>query len=284
MAITRGATKALVLANGRIEFNQFPIVNGVERQVEAKGFRYLGSSKELNLTQENETLEHKSSECGFNTTDEEIITSSKLTGSFTLDNINTENLAMFFAGEVSNQTQVAATGKKDTLKVYPSLGYRLGTSKENPNGVFSATITKIEVFADEAKAKAGTPVESTLVEGVDFEYTPETGFLMIGDTASTSKIKAAGSWIVVTYDLKKAAREVIISKGQSIVGEFLFRGCNAKGENRQYWMPKVRLSPNGDFALKGGEEWSSMAFNITALESEAAGSMLYINGQPTSLV
>ena len=24
MAITRGATKALVLANGRIEFNQFP--------------------------------------------------------------------------------------------------------------------------------------------------------------------------------------------------------------------------------------------------------------------
>ena len=264
MAITRGATKALVLANGRIEFNQFPIVNGVERQADAKGFRYLGSSKELNLTQENETLEHKSSECGFNTTDEEIIISSKLTGSFTLDNINTENLAMFFAGEVSNQTQTEATGKTEIRKVYPSLGYRLGTSKEN--------------------AKAGTPATATLVEGVDYEYTPETGFLMIGDTNSTSQIKAEGTWVVVTYDLKKAAREVIISKGQSIVGEFLFRGCNAKGENRQYWMPKVRLSPNGDFALKGGEEWSQMAFNITALEPEGAGSMLYINGQPTSLV
>lgn len=283
MAITRGATKALVLANGRIEFNQYPIVNGVERKADAKGFRYLGSSKELNLTQENETLEHKSSECGFNTTDEEIIISSKLTGSFTLDNINTENLAMFFAGEVNNQTQIEATNEKDILKVYPSLGYRLGTSKENPNGVFAATITKIETFVDEDAAKAGASPELVLEEGKDFEYTPETGFLIIGDTASTNKIKAGGSWVVVTYNLKKATREVIVSKGQSIVGEFLFRGCNAKGENRQYWMPKVRLSPNGDFALKGGEEWSSMAFNITALESEGA-SMLYINGQPTSLV
>ena len=127
----------------------------------------------------------------------------------------------------------------------------MGTSKENPNGIFAATITKIEVFADETKAKAGTPVESTLVEGVDFEYTPETGFLMIGDTASTNKIKAEGSWIVVTYDLKKATREVIISKGQSIVGELLFRGCNAKGENRQYWMPKSALICEWRFCVEG---------------------------------
>lgn len=283
MAITRGATKSYVLPNGRVEFKLAPNVGGVERKDLAKGFRYLGASKELNLTQENETLEHKSSECGFNTTDEEIITSSKLTGSLTLESINSDNLAMFFAGNVENVVQQQAQNKKDIIKIYPSLGYRLGVTKENPNGVFAATITKIELFASENDAKSGTSATGTLAENTDYEYTPEMAYLMIGDTDTTKKVPVEGVWAVVTYDLKQAKRDVVISKGQSIVGELLFRGCNAHGENRQYWMPKVRLSANGDFALKGGEEWQALGFNITALQDDAVGSMLYINGQPSTV-
>ena len=83
----------------------------------------------------------------------------------------------------------------------------------------------------------------------------------------------------VTYSLAQATREVIISKGQSIVGALMFRGCNAKGENRTYYMPRVRLSPSGDFALKGGEEWSTMGFDVTVLKDNELP-MLYINGQP----
>ena len=280
MAITRGATKNYVLANGRIEFQRFPVENGVEQKSKAKGFRYLGSSTELNLTQENETLEHKSTECGFNVTDEEIITSSSLTGSFTLDNISTENLALFFAGETTNQVQTKATGKSEVIKLYPTLGYRLGVDANNPNGVFDATITKIETFATEAAAKSGTGLVATLVADVDYEFAPEMAYLMIGDRETTQKVTVDGTWAVVTYDLKDSKRDVVITQNQSIVGSLLFRGCNAKGENRQYFLPKVRLSANGDFALKGGEEWSTLGFNITALQEDGSA-MLYINGQPT---
>ena len=280
MAITRGATKNYVLANGRIEFQRFPVENGVEQKSKAKGFRYLGSSTELNLTQENETLEHKSTECGFNVTDEEIITSSSLTGSFTLDNISTENLALFFAGETTNQVQTKATGKSEVIKLYPTLGYRLGVDANNPNGVFDATITKIETFATEAAAKSGTGSVATLVADVDYEFAPEMAYLMIGDRETTQKVTVDGTWAVVTYDLKDSKRDVVITQNQSIVGSLLFRGCNAKGENRQYFLPKVRLSANGDFALKGGEEWSTLGFNITALQEDGSA-MLYINGQPT---
>lgn len=280
MAITRGATKNYVLANGRIEFQQFPVENGVEQKSKAKGFRYLGASTELNLTQENETLEHKSTECGFNVTDEEIITSSSLTGSFTLDNISTENLALFFAGETTNQVQTKATGKSEVIKLYPTLGYRLGVDANNPNGVFDATITKIETFATEAAAKSGTGSVATLVADVDYEFAPEMAYLMIGDRETTQKVTVDGTWAVVTYDLKDSKRDVVITQNQSIVGSLLFRGCNAKGENRQYFLPKVRLSANGDFALKGGEEWSTLGFNITALQEDGSA-MLYINGQPT---
>lgn len=283
MAISRNITKAYVVPNGRVEFNLFPTVNGVERKDLAKGFRYLGASKELNLTQENETLEHKSSECGFNRTDEEIITSSKLTGSLTIDNLNSENLAMFFAGDVANVVQVAATGKTEIIQVFPALGYRLGVTKENPNGVFAATITKIEVFASKNDAENGNNPTGTMVADKDYEFNPEMAYLMIGDTSSTTLVPEAGAFIKVTYDLKNAKRDVIISKGQSIVGELLFRGCNARGENRQYWLPRVRFAANGDIALKGGEEYASLGFNITALEDDTVGSMLYVNGQPTTL-
>lgn len=283
MAITRGATKNYVLANGRIEFNLFPVENGVEQKAKAKGFRYLGASTELNLTQENETLEHKSTECGFNVIDEEIITSSSLTGSFTLDNISTENLALFFAGEVSNQVQVQSEDRKEVIKLYPSLGYRLGVDVYNPNGVFDATVTKIELFADETSALSGTSPTGTLVVDIDYEFVPEMAYLMIGDRDTTQKVSVDGTWAVVSYDLKDSKRDVVISKNQSIVGSLLFRGCNAKGENRQYFLPKVRLSANGDFALKGGEEWSTLGFNLTALQEEGSA-MLYINGQPTSKI
>ena len=283
MAITRGATKNYVLANGRIEFQQFPVENGVEQKSKAKGFRYLGSSTELNLTQENETLEHKSTECGFNVTDEEIITSSSLTGAFTLDNISTENLALFFAGETTNQVQTKETGKSEVIKLYPTLGYRLGVDANNPNGVFDATITKIETFATEAAAKSGTGSVATLVADVDYEFAPEMAYLMIGDRETTKKVTVDGTWAVVTYDLKDSKRDVVITQNQSIVGSLLFRGCNAKGENRQYFLPKVRLSANGDFALKGGEEWSTLGFNITALQEDGSA-MLYINGQPTTQI
>lgn len=283
MAITRGATKNYVLANGRIEFNLFPVENGVEQKAKAKGFRYFGASTELNLTQENETLEHKSTECGFNVTDEEIITSSSLTGSFTLDNISTENLALFFAGEVSNQVQFQSEDRKEVIKLYPSFGYRLGVDVYNPNGVFDATVTKIELFADEESAKSGNSPTDTLVVDIDYEFEPEMAYLMIGDRDTTKKVSVDGTWAVVSYDLKDSKRDVVISKNQSIVGSLLFRGCNAKGENRQYFLPKVRLSANGDFALKGGEEWSTLGFNLTALQEDGSA-MLYINGQPTSQI
>lgn len=283
MPITRGKTESYVLPNGRIEFNLFPMVNGEADKTKAKGFRYLGSCKELTLTQENETIEHKSSECGINKTDMEIVISSKLTGSFTADNINSENLALFFAGEVNNVVQQAATARTEVIQVFPSLGYRLGVTQQNPNGVFAAEITKIETFASEANAKAGTSPTGTLVADTDYEFTPEMAYLMIGDTNSTKRIAEAGTWIKVTYNLKNAKREVVVSKGQNAIGELLFRGCNVTGENRQYWLPKIRLSANGDMSLKGGEEWQSLGFTITALEDNVAGSMLYVNGQPTTL-
>lgn len=280
MAITRGNTTQYVVPNGRVEFNRFPIVNGLERPNEAKGFRYLGSTSEFTLTYENETLTHQSSECGFNVDDMSVIVSSSLSGSLTIDNLSSENLAMFFSGDVETVAQLQATGRTQIIKAYPSLGYRLGVDTNNLNGVFAVKVTKIETFASESDAKTGTAVVETLTADTDFEVNSNTGYLMIGDEATQKKVVPAGTWIKVTYDLEAAKRDVIVSKGQVIVGEIVFRGCNAVGENREYYIPKAQLTATGDFSMKGGEEWATIGFEIKALQHPNHNTLLYINSQP----
>lgn len=280
MAITRGNTTDYLIPNGMVDFNRFPIVNGVERKDLAKGLRYLGASKEFNLSIESETIEHQSSECGKNVVDEEFVKSTKISGSLVIDNISAENLAMFFSGDVTNAIQTAKTGEKDIIKVSPGLGYRLGATRQNPNGVFAAVITKIETFADEAKARAGTPKVAELVADTDYSFNADQAYLMIGDKKSTNKIVDEGTWIVVTYDLKAAARNVVVSKGDSYTGELYFRGCNVRGENRWYRIPRAKLEANGDFSLKGGEDYTSMSFTVTVLKDNDDPTMLYSNGTP----
>lgn len=277
MAVNRGNTKQYVVPNGKVDFALFPIVNGVEQKELSKGLRYLGATKEFTLTQENETIEHKSSECGFNVTDLEIITGSKLTGTVNVDNISSENLAMFFAGDVEKVVQTAKTNQTYVVKVYPSYGYKVGATPENPNGIFAAEVTKVETFASEANAKAGTSVVATMVKDTEFEFNENTGYLTIGDRTSQTKVAEEGTWARVTYNLKNAKRDVVISKGQSIIGEVIFHGCNAYGENREYRIPKARLAASGDFQLKGGEDFVSMTFDITALKTDNEP-LLYING------
>lgn len=280
MAITRGNTTDYLIPNGMVDFNRFPIVNGVERKDLAKGLRYLGASKEFNLSIESETIEHQSSECGKNVVDEEFVKSTKISGSLVIDNISAENLAMFFSGDVTNAIQTAKTGEKDIIKVSPGLGYRLGATRQNPNGVFAAVITKIETFADEGKARAGTPKVAELVADTDYSFNADQAYLTIGDKKSTDKIADEGTWIVVTYDLKAATRNVVVSRGETYTGELYFRGCNVRGENRWYRIPRAKLEANGDFSLKGGEDYTSMSFTVTVLKDNDDPTMLYSNGTP----
>ena len=57
-----------------------------------------------------------------------------------------------------------------------------------------------------------------------------------------------------------------------------WRQANPEGAKMDYFMAYVRLSPNGDFALKG-EEWQQLSLTVEVLK---AGDLerLYIDGRP----
>nr|DAM42699.1 MAG TPA: major tail protein [Caudoviricetes sp.] len=270
--INRGKSNDYVLGAGKVEFNLFPQNDATK----AKGFRYLGSTSEFNLTKESETLEHKNSESGLTFTDAEVVTSSTLSGTLTVDNIVAENLALFFAGDIENVVQVAKTGEKHIAKIYRGLGYVLGTTDINPNGVFKATVTKVEVFGSESDARSGTG--GSVVPPAQYNADVDTAFIAFDKDAAA--VAADGQWAVITYDLAAATREVVVSKSQAINGALRFVSDNATGTNRVYYMPKVTLTPNGDFSLKSSDNWQTIGFNLKAVKKDDVAALLYLNSQP----
>lgn len=270
--INRGKSNEYVLGSGKVEFNLFPKGDAAK----AMGYRYLGSTSEFNLTKESETLEHKNSESGLTFTDAEIVTSSTMSGTLTVDNIIAENLALFFAGDIDNVVQAQKTGEKFIVKIHRGLGYVLGATDINPNGVFKATVTKVEVFASESDARAGT--SGTVVP--DSQYNADVDRAFIAFDKDAAGIAADGQWAVITYDLAAAKREVVIAKSQSITGALMFVADNATGANRVYFMPKVTLTPNGDFSLKSSDSWQTIGFNVKAVKKDDVAALLYLNSQP----
>lgn len=270
--INRGKSNDYVLGAGKVEFNLFPQNDATK----AKGFRYLGSTSEFNLTKESETLEHKNSESGLTFTDAEVVTSSTLSGTLTVDNIVAENLALFFAGDIENVVQAAKTGEKHIAKIYRGLGYVLGTTDTNPNGVFKATVTKVEVFGSESDARRGTG--GSVVPPAQYNADVDTAFIAFDKDAAA--VAADGQWAVITYDLAAATREVVVSKSQAINGALRFVSDNATGTNRVYYMPKVTLTPNGDFSLKSSDNWQTIGFNLKAVKKDDVAALLYLNSQP----
>ena len=264
MTISLGKTNNYTLGAGKVYFNLFPD----EDPTRAKGFRYLGSTSEFNLTQESDTLEHKNSEGGMIYTDEEIPISTTMSGTLTTDNIVPENLALFYMGEHAVMAQTAASAQSETMTVHRGTVHKLGVTRNNPNGIFAVENVVVTVVAGGA----------ALVRGTDFEIDEKHALLSID--INTAKIDAAaGTEIKVQYDAKAAKRDVILSKSKSIVGALRFVSDNGTGTNREYYIPKARLTPNGDHALKG-EEWQTLGFNVKALKLDDNTPTMFINGTP----
>jgi len=71
-------------------------------------YRDLGNAAEFNVSVETEKLEHQSSREGLKTIDKEVVVSQKVSLAITLDEINFENMALFFSGESGSRSNSGA--------------------------------------------------------------------------------------------------------------------------------------------------------------------------------
>lgn len=127
---------------------------------------------------------------------------------------------------------------------------------------------------------AGTPqgvrnIGSVAVTGVDpGSYTVDaaTGRILLHEDADDIVV---GSTIEVTYGVMPQTETVVIAKGSSIEGELFYKADNPAGQNDDYYWPYVRLTPDGDFSLKG-DEWQTVTFNFEILKRDDNTQRQYI--------
>lgn len=253
------ATQNQTLGRGEIHFALFK--PGTETP---DGYRYLGNTPEFNLNVATEQLPHYSMDRGTKVKTKSATLQTDHNGTFTCDDISLENLALFFLGSAATIAQASASNVTETLiGVKQGHSYQIGESDATPMGVRSVTINTAEVGGTSA------------VAGTDYTIDAERGVITI---VEGSTVITEGSDLDLDFDLAAVSYDRTISGNQPIEGAIRFDAYNAEGEDIDYRMAYVRISPNGDLPLKG-DDWMSTPFNVEVIKLPNREA-IYANGQP----
>jgi len=252
------------LGRGKVHFARFK--TGTQTP---DGFFYIGNTPEFSLTIESETLDHFSSDEGIREKDDSVPLEVNRTGSMTTDNIDPKNVALFFFGSDSTVTAVAAPGEVDALTdVSLDHSYKLGSTTAAPAGAFGITAASVSA--------ATNPGAVALVEGTDFEVDYDNGIITF---LSTAVNMVEGDDIDVTYSIAASTRERVISGSEPVEGAMMYVTKNPKGSDSVFYLPYVKITPNGDYALKG-DEWQQIPLALEILKP-TVGEAIYRDGTPT---
>lgn len=268
--------KKYVLGKGRLYLALF----GAGTKT-STGERYLGNSPELSTTQSAETLDHIDADQGLNVKDESITISNDLTGAFALDSIDVQNVALWFGGDIERATVASAVGiiEPDTT-MKRGTWLQLGAAPDQPQGTRSVDNVAISIITPGA-----TPQDPVVVTAVtpqqladNFEIDLEAGriYLEPGSALITDT-----TVLRVTYDQEALTNEIVIGKGMEIRGALRFLARNPKGENKDYFWPYVKITSNGDYALKG-DTWQQMSFSFEVLKLNDSTERVYVTNRPAT--
>lgn len=236
-------------------------------------YRHLGNLTGFSASQGSETVDHQSSRSGIKQTDLQLVVSSTLSVSFSVDEINFDNLASWFSGEAANVNSVVPTSNASKLgmtDVAQSLKANKGRWVDLKDSagrrLYDVKLANLTVKTEHASV-AGTP-GSTIPSG---EYTLDTkmGRIFLLTTGSTH---TSGKMVFASYTADATAANIDQVRGATktqIVGALKFIAQNPANNNKQkeYQFHYVTLKPSGDFSLIG-DEFTEMTFEGVAGKNE----------------
>lgn len=245
------------------------LVNGLPGP---SGWRDLGNAPEFNINVEVETLEHQSSQRGLKITDKEVTISQEVNCSFQLDEIDFNNLALFFSGQ-ANQTAftnpaiagVAAT--VITTAVNKGSWYDL---TDAANGAGTRLVDIDPTLLTVRRDPSGTPV--TLVEGTDYTVDAKYGRLFFL-TTSVTVLQGDEIDFAITADAGAVNPSNVQALTQSSVRvalKFISENPANNDKQTEYQFHQIQLKAEGDLALIG-DEFTTMGFTGTAEVNSTLG-------------
>lgn len=179
--------------------------------------------------------------------------------------------------QIGANTTVTAQGVRNLVNATPS-EYRMTaagaaniltmTAVASGTGGNSLTLAKSGTHPTLGGATlAGGTNSTTLVQNGNITVDLDKARVYVRDDAATI---SDGDDLEFVYDITAGSRNVVVDQNDVVEGALRFVADNAIGENRDYYWPRVRLTPTGEFALKG-DTWQtiSMAFDVLQLRALA---------------
>lgn len=176
--------------------------------------------------------------------------------------------------QLGGTTAITAEGISQEINAYPHL---YAVRSVRATNVVTLTARSSGVGGNAiALAKSGTnPTLSgatlsggtnsgTVTQLGNYEVDTDLGRLHILVNAANI---TAGSTIEVQYNLAINSRPTVVDDQLSVEGQLRFVSTNPRGPKKNYFWPRVKLTPNGEYQLKG-DAWQQMGFNFDVLQSK----------------
>lgn len=228
----------------------------------------LGNCPSVTLTIATEKAEHFSSMTGLREKDASVVVQIDRTGTLVCDNMKPENFALWLSGSRTPRTQTAVAVTAEIRSVMPGRFYQLGATTANPLGVRNVTAVTV-------KDEAGT---TTYDAGDDYNVDLETGRVQIveGGAIAAGNVQFGYTPVAASFD------RVTTGSASEIRGALRIVSDNATGGDRDYYMPRVTLTPDGDLPIIAeGTEFVQLSFGLEVLKP-ANGEAIYCDGRPVA--
>lgn len=242
--------KQYVLGRGKVHFARF-----LPDTQTPDGFRYIGNTPEFSLNIESEELDHYDSDEGIREKDDSVPLEVNRTGSLVTDNIDPENVALFFFGRTVPVSQTIVAPQTVTLTdIKVGHSYKLGATASNPTGFFGINATGF--------AAVRNPGAVPLVLGIDYQIDLNNGIMTF---LESSTVAIALADIDVTFAVRASNRTRVLSGSVAVEGAMMYVTKNPKGADSMFYLPYVKVTPNGDYALKG-DDWQMIPMSLEVLK------------------
>jgi hypothetical protein len=123
------------------------------------------------------------------------------------------------------------------------------------------TVTAVGFTVSGATLSGGTASGIINMSG-NYEVDLSRGRIHILDNA-TSIID--DEIIEVQYDIVSGTRSLVVDESNQVEGALRFIADNPKGLDKDFYWPRVRLTPQGEYQLKG-DTWQTMNFAFTVIK------------------
>jgi len=234
------------------------------------GEMFLGDCKGFNVAIKTTQTDHYQSTGGVKVMDESAAIQADASGQIQSENVDANQLSRFLFASGGPQTITQAAGAIAPEQIGPVLlgaYYQLGRAGgANPVGVQSlSTATKPVV-----KNGAGT---TTYVEGVDYlvDYTMARIQPLPGGSITS------GETLSVGYSLLAVSKTRVTAGTKPMEGAVRYISDNSTGSNDVWYLPWVKLVPNGTYDAIG-DKFAEITFDLKVLLLSSASTFMFVDG------